>query len=392
MKNIQIILNAILSQDVFEYILIDREYRITGFSEGAKKYMETAPKISDDIMIYLPELTGYEERIESVFDTKDSNCILKTIYKNEYYVDLHLEFYDDKTVMILLHNITEITLSKLELLQYSNENMLLYGTIKKILDSQNNLLVVTNDNTIEYANEKFLEYFSIKDIEDIKERKLYDFDLISMDVKSFEELYEYTKDQEQKVMIGKETFLVKATLLEKRYKLFTLTNITQLNKVNQLLQGKVDFDPLTGIYRKQYFDERLKNEFKKNNNFALAVIDIDNFKNVNDTYGHLAGDKVLKEFVQIIKNNLRKEDMIARWGGEEFLVFLNCDDKETILQKFEHMRQLIDGHTFTTIDRLTASFGLTLSRNGDTVDTIYKRADEALYQAKKLGKNRVVYH
>jgi len=125
---------------------------------------------------------------------------------------------------------------------------------------------------------------------------------------------------------------------------------------------------------------------------ALAVIDIDNFKNVNDTYGHLAGDKVLKEFVQIIKNNLRKEDMIARWGGEEFLVFLNCDDKETILQKFEHMRQLIDGHTFTTIDRLTASFGLTLSRNGDTVDTIYKRADEALYQAKKLGKNRVVYH
>jgi diguanylate cyclase (GGDEF)-like protein len=343
-------------------------------------------------MIYLPELIGYEERIESIFDTKDSNYILKTIHKNEYYVDLHLEFYDDKTVMILLHNTTEITLSKLELLQYSNENMLLYGTIKKILDSQNNLLVVTNDNTIEYANEKFLEYFSIKNIEDIKERKLYNFDLVSMDVKSFEELYEYTKDQEQKVMIGKETFLVKATLLEKRYKLFTLTNVTQLNNVNQLLQGKVDFDPLTRVYRKQYFDERLKNEFKKNNNFTLAVIDIDNFKNVNDTYGHLAGDKVLKEFVQIIKNNLRKEDMIARWGGEEFLVFLNCDDKETILQKFEHMRQLINGHTFTTIDRLTASFGLTLSRNGDTVDAIYKRADEALYQAKKLGKDRVVYH
>ncbi len=392
MKNIQIILNAILSQNVFEYILMNRDYRITGLSEGVEKYMETVPKVGEDIMVYLPELIGYEERIDSVFDNRDINYILKTIHKNEYYVNLHLEYYDDKNVMILLHNTTEITLSKLELLQYSNENMLLYSTIQKILDSQNNLLVVTHGNTIEYANKKFLEYFSIKSIEDIKERKQYSFDLISMKVKSFEELYEYANNQEQKVMIGKDTFLVKATLLEKRYKLFTLTNVTQLDNINQVLQGKVDFDPLTGVYRKQYFDERLKNEFKKNDNFILAVIDIDNFKNINDTYGHLVGDKVLKEFAQIIKNNLRKEDMIARWGGEEFLVFVKCDDEKMVLRKFEHIRQLVKSHTFTTTGSLTASFGVTLPRNGDTIDTIYKRADEALYRAKKLGKDRVVYN
>ena len=189
MKNIQIILNAILSQDVFEYILIDRDYLVKNSSEGVEKYIGTKPEVSHDIMDYLPELIGYEDRIESIFDNEEARYILETVYKNTYYINLHLEHYSEDIAMILLHNTTEITLSKLKLLQYSNENTLLYSTIQKILDSQNNLLFVTSDGRIEYANKKFLEYFSIEDMTYVKERTIHNFEFVSPPIKSFDELY-----------------------------------------------------------------------------------------------------------------------------------------------------------------------------------------------------------
>jgi len=390
MKNIQIILNAILSQDVFEYILIDKNYTITNFSEGLSNYIGTTPKVGDEVMDCLPELVGYEEKIDTIFDNEDFRYILETIHKNNYYINVHLEHYDDDTAMILLHNTTEITLSKLELLQYSNENTLLYSTIQKILDSQNNLLVVAHNNVIEYANKRFMEYFSLRSMDDLKDRTLYNFGLTSLKVNNFEELYEYAKDKEQKVTIGEDTFLVKATLLEKTYKLFTLSNITHLNNINQALKSKIDFDPLTGIYRKQFFDTKLIDELKEDSNFTLVVIDIDDFKKINDTYGHLVGDKVLKEFTSIIQSHLRQGDIFSRWGGEEFLILIKCYTKEPIIEKIEHIRQLIEKHQFDGVGSLTSSFGITISHSTDTIDTIYKRADEALYQAKKLGKNRVV--
>ena len=391
MKNIQIILNAILSQDVFEYILINRNYKITSFSEGVEKYLGTKPEINEDIIEYLPELVGYEERVENVFCNKEFHYILETIHKNNYYINLHLEHYDTHTALILLHNTTEITLSKLKLLQYSNDNALLYSTIQKILDSQNNLLFVAHDNTIEYANKRFLEYFSVKNINDIRERKVYDFALASLSVNNFEELYEYAKDKEQTVTIGNDTFLIKATLLEKTYKLFTLSNITDIKNANESLKKKINLDPLTGIYRKQFFDTKLKEELKENNDFTLVIVDIDNFKKVNDTFGHLVGDKVLKEFTSLIQDNLRQGDIFSRWGGEEFLILIKCYTKDTIIKKIEHIRKLIEEHQFDSIGHLTCSFGLAISHNSaDTLDTLFIRADKALYKAKKLGKNKVV--
>ena len=389
MKNIQIILNAILSQDVFEYILIDKEYYITDFSEGVEKYIGEKVKDGDDVRDHLPEIVGYEEKMKSVFNNKKNRYILETIHKNDYYINIHLEYYSHDIVLILLHNITEITLSKLELLQYSNENMLLYSTIKKILDSQNNLLVVTSNNTVEYANKKFLEYFSIENLEDLKERKMHNFSLTSLPVKSFDELFEYAKDEEKQMTVGEDTFLVRATTLEKAYKLFTFSNITQLNNINQALENRINIDPLTGLYKKPYFDKQLEKELQKEDHLALVVVDLDDFKGINDQYGHIVGDGTLQEFADLIKNNLRKDDLFSRWGGEEFLILIKSDDRERMIQKMENLRKLIDGHSFRTIGHLTASFGIAISKENDTKDTLLKRADDALYLAKKQGKNRV---
>ena len=390
MKNIQIILNAILSQDVFEYILISSDYKITDFSENVERYIGEALQRGDDVRDHLPEIVGYENKVETVFKNVNSRYILETIHKNDHYINIHLEHYSRDILLILLHNTTEITLSKLELLQYSNENLLLYSTIKKILDSQNNLLLVTCNNTIEYANKKFLEYFSIKDINDIKERDAHNFGLTSLPVENFDDLYEYAKDEEKQLTVGEETFLVKATLLEKTYKLFTFSDVTHLNNLNQVLESKINIDPLTGAYRKQYFDNLLEEELRRKHNFVLVVVDIDNFKKINDKHGHLVGDNVLKEFTDLIKNELHRDDPFSRWGGEEFLIMMRCTDKTEIIDKIENIRKTIGKHSFDTVGHITASFGVTVARIDDTPGSILKRADDALYRAKKEGKNRVV--
>jgi len=393
MKNIQIILNAILSQDVFEYILINQEFEITDYSESVEKYIGESIQRGDDIREHLPEIVGYEDKVVSVLSNEKNRYILETIYKNDHYINIHLEYYDHNTVLILLHNTTEITLSKLELLQYSNENILLYNTIKKILDSQNNLLVVTCNNKVEYANKKFLEYFSLRDIRDITEREVHSFFLTSLPVKSYDELYEYAKDEEKKLTVGKDTFLVKATLLEKTYKLFTFSKVTQLTDMNQVLENKINLDPLTGLYRKPFFDMKLKEALQEGREVVIVIVDIDNFKAINDNYGHLVGDIVLREFTDLVMKHLRADDLLVRWGGEEFIILLEMsgNDKDKITKSIERLRQLIEDHTFEAVKHLTASFGLSLSQKDDTVDSLLKRADNALYFAKEAGKNKVVF-
>ncbi|WP_292654109.1 GGDEF domain-containing protein [Nitratifractor sp.] len=390
MKNIQIILNAILSSEIFEYILIDRKYRIADFSDGVKKYVENEIEDGNDIRDYFPEIFGYETKIQKVFNDKESRYILETVKKNDYYINIHLNHYSDDILLILLHNITEITLSKLKLLQYSNENMLLYSTIKKILDSQNNYIIVTTDDEVEYANKRFLEYFSLKNTDELNERKLCTFIRASVPIESYNDLYEYAKDEEKQIYVRNDVFLVKATLLEKTYKLFTFSNITQLNNINKELENRINIDPLTNLYKKPYFDKKIKEKLECNERFAVVVIDLDNFKHINDKYGHIVGDKILQEFVRLVKANLRNDDLFSRWGGEEFLILIESDKQEEISHKIEALRALISQHRFNDVGHLTASFGITFSKEGDTIESLLKRADDALYRAKNLGKNRVV--
>ena len=356
-----------MSQDVFEYILIDKNYKIVKFSDGIERYIDAVPEEGDDALDYLPELIGYESRVEHIFNQSNIHYVIETVKKNNYYVNLYVEHYSSEIALILLHNITEITLSRLELLQYSNQNTLLYNTIQKILDSQNNLLFITHNNYIE------------------------DIDISYLPPEYFNHLYRYAKDKEQQISLGENTFLIKATLLEKTYKLFTLSNVTDLSSINQVLERNINHDPLTGIYRKHYFDKLLAEELQKEYAFSLVVIDIDNFKSVNDTYGHIAGDKTLQEFTAIIQKQLQHNDIFARWGGEEFLILIKHHQKEIIAEKVEAIRKSIEEHTFKDAGELTASFGIAVSKRNDTPTALFNRADEALYLAKGFGKNRVIF-
>lgn len=390
MKKLQVILNAILSKDIFEYVLVDRASKIDDISDGVAKYMNEDITIGDDILRHLPELVGREKEFAAVFDDRNLSFSFETVYKNGHYVNITIDHYDRDTTLLLFHNITEVVESKQKLLQYSNETTLLYGALQKIIDSQNTLLFVTNDDSIEFANQRFIDYFKAKDMDDIKRKGLRLYHFLDDDLKSYEELYHFTNDDEKQITIEKDTFIMQATLIESMHKLFTLSKVTSLTNAKQNLENEVQLDALTGAYRKKYFDKRVEKELADKNACALAVLDIDDFKRVNDIYGHQVGDQVLQEFTALIQGELREDDIFARWGGEEFLILLKGEHTDETTKRVEAMRKQIDTFTFGRIGHLTASFGLAWYQDDDDSSSLLNRADKALYKAKSSGKNKII--
>lgn len=154
-------------------------------------------------------------------------------------------------------------------------------------------------------------------------------------------------------------------------------------------------DKLTGLYNRAKLDEVLQEEFYRSqrykHQFGLLLMDFDYFKNINDTYGHQVGDEALIEIAKLITEHLRSTDKAIRWGGEEFIVIYLETDREEVLKLAEGLRQKIEHHVFKTVGTRTASFGVTLYREGDNINSIIQRADKALYSAKSGGRNRVEF-
>lgn len=153
-------------------------------------------------------------------------------------------------------------------------------------------------------------------------------------------------------------------------------------------------DTLTNLYnrRKQgsYLEEYHHLFERYKDPYSLIMVDIDHFKEVNDTYGHPAGDTVLKEMAKILRSSTRQTDHAARWGGEEFLILCPKTTLEQAAVVAQSLRQKISAHPFTTVGHKTASFGVAQVREGESVPDLLERVDAALYRAKKEGRDRVV--
>ncbi|MEE9515146.1 MAG: GGDEF domain-containing protein, partial [Candidatus Brocadiales bacterium] len=122
---------------------------------------------------------------------------------------------------------------------------------------------------------------------------------------------------------------------------------------------------------------------------SLIMIDIDRFKHVNDKHGHQAGDVVLQELAELITRNVREQDIVTRWGGEEFMILSPFNYVKNAAKLSEKLRVKIEGHRFYGVGTVTCSFGVTQFRDGDTTDSFTSRVDKALYKAKRDGRNRV---
>jgi diguanylate cyclase len=164
----------------------------------------------------------------------------------------------------------------------------------------------------------------------------------------------------------------------------------------EVQRQKALVDPLTGLPNRAAWGERLEHEISQwqqhGNTLLLAMLDLDHFKRINDNYGHLAGDKVLKIIASVLRKRLRGTDFVARFGGEEFVLLMPSTAPAAGLKMLEILRASIEACPFHFKGEpvtITLSSGMTAFRTGEHSDQALKRADQALYRAKSAGRNRV---
>lgn len=171
---------------------------------------------------------------------------------------------------------------------------------------------------------------------------------------------------------------------------------SELSNAISVIKQQAIHDDLTGVYNRGYLFHILMREKgladRGESTFSLCIFDLDDFKNVNDTYGHLSGDVVLKTLTRRIEEDIRQEDYLARYGGEEFVLILAYPDIQDALVCVERIRGLVSETLFPGLPedfRVTVSMGLTRYHPVESIDTLLSRADDALYLAKRAGKNLI---
>lgn len=173
----------------------------------------------------------------------------------------------------------------------------------------------------------------------------------------------------------------------------------QLEDKNRELLHLSTTDPLTGVVNRMKLEQSINQELAKAKRYQLPysviLIDIDHFKEVNDKYGHQAGDLVLQSFTALLKQEVRESDLVGRWGGEEFVISCSCTNLESGAKLAEKLRQKVASHDYGNQLTCTASFGVASYHKQDSLEKLLSRADTALYQSKSAGRNRVTtghYH
>lgn len=177
----------------------------------------------------------------------------------------------------------------------------------------------------------------------------------------------------------------------------TSKTLQSLQKEYEQAKLEAFHDPLTELFNRKGFQEKadaaMEQSAKTNKPLAMIMADIDHFKSFNDTHGHLAGDEVLRFVSRTFKNMVKGQDVVARFGGEEFVILLPKTGFEGALHVAEQIRAFFDKNVLkgaTDLGKVTLSMGLSIFRKEDTLESFVERADKALYKAKENGRNRVI--
>lgn len=396
--------------------------------EGYSKYLEFKPDmILTDIS--MPKLNGIDmaKKIRELDDQipiivltahSDSSFLLNSI---ECSISSYLLKPIDKVKLFdtLEINAKNICLYKINIKQQEQikEQQII---LQNIINSEKNILFVTNFSDISFVNNSFLEFFDVKSIEEfkIKFNKVEDIFLEHKDylhkkiVNDYEQMNNllfaenfYKKLNEivdnKRIVLMKDkkqiekSFYLTISLLEENTKLFliNLTDITKMTIEKNSIEKKAYQDGLTKIYNRNKFDELFDIELSRVQRYkhplSLAIIDIDHFKKVNDTFGHLIGDEILIMLADNLQKKLRKTDIFARWGGEEFVILFTETQLNDAINCSNILRELIQELEHEIAGKITVSLGVTEYIQGDTAEILFKRCDDALFKAKENGRNRV---
>lgn len=281
--------------------------------------------------------------------------------------------------------------------------------LQRLFDLQTNIVIQTDGKQLKKANRSFLEFLGYPSLEAFLEHYRCICDLFVPHEKFFhlERVPEGKNWIEALELLPKDArivSLIDATLQPHAFSVainhfedddyivsFSDISATILRQFS--LENRLRHDHLTGAHSREFVEENIHHFIeraeKHYRRLGVIIFDVDRFKSVNDTYGHHVGDEVLITLVAAIKRHIRRDDILVRWGGEEFLLFCETQSLGSLEQMAEHVRERVEQHPFETVGQITCSFGIALHDVSGSIYQTIKQADGALYKAKETGRNRV---
>jgi two-component system cell cycle response regulator len=323
----------------------------------------------------------------------DTYGSIRLYSKKENYFDEYQE------ILLNLKDKIERTLNTVELkekLDYQNK------LVKSIIQNAKIGVLVFDVDVVYYANDYFFELLGY-DFDELKALTVFDIlspihvkDLIDAFANKMPILSQefHVSKKDNKILFVKGALDFIKNPENKDNAVFTFVDITKEKELSELLLKQSIEDTLTGIYNRRYLEDKLERHVNlaKRYERPLSVImfDIDFFKHINDTFGHDVGDKVLIATAKAVSENIRDTDIFARYGGEEFVIIAPETTKEDAKTLAEKLRVSIENLHFEEEIHVTCSFGVASLEKPDTKETLLKRVDDALYEAKRTGRNKVV--
>jgi len=382
-------------REIFSYMLkkyVKKLYIAPNGLEGLELFKNNSIDIviSD---IQMPKMNGLEMAKEIRKLNADIPIVFTTAFGDSSYlkeaIEIGVEAYilkpiEKEDIFNKLNKIANSIFAKKELENYMKLMKIVFNYQKDglaLLDSEFNIVLF--NRTIEVISEEIINkhknFFEfVKEFNSQTDKVISKKDFEDMKVvKTFICKSKENKFYELEVQKVDDYFLV------------SCKDITEFKLKVEEIENQSMKDELTNAYNRKKIDELLQN--MKNEKICLIMCDIDNFKQLNDTYGHLKGDEVLKKLSQAVMENIRDEDIFIRWGGEEFIILLKNTKKEIAEKITEKLRVIVNSIKIEEVGYFSCSFGVACGIvNGEKdFETILKKADDALYLAKKNGKNRV---
>ncbi len=382
-----------------EIIWSDEVYKIFGMKPQSKKIT-----LSVFISLIHPHdrMSVIKTYQDSLINRKKYNIQHRIIDKNGdiHYVEEHAYHKYSKKIKAIksFGTIYDIT-----------EQVELYKKLEKFVDLQQSIVILTDAKVFQFANKSFLKFFGYKNLNDFKKNsscicehfmKLDGFFSLS-DVKENEEnwIISLLNLSERRRIVSildaegvAHAFFVAINKFDKNNYIINFSDISDTMLEKLQLEDQVNHDQLTSTYNRAFFDHSIQKiiAHHKRDKLLTTIIffDIDHFKNINDTYGHNVGDKVLIALSNLVKTKIRKSDYLIRWGGEEFIIVTDVKNKEDAVSIAESIRKSIEKLHISGIKKITCSFGIAIHDEDKSIEDTIIRADAKLYESKENGRNR----
>ncbi len=384
-----------------KYYLSDEVYNIFGTSPEVMKpsYEALLSRVHPDDVKMVHKV--YTDSIKNKSKYQVQHRIIKD--NNEIiFVEEHgtHELNEDGKIVKSIGSIYDIT-------QQARE----YKNLERFIDLQNAIVILTDGNVFQFANKSFYNFFGFQDLDSFKEEHdcicelfitqegFFSLDNVAEDKENWiESLMELSVRKRVVSMLDSTSTPHAFNVMIHKYNEsvyeIEFNDISDSMMEKLQLEKQLNRDQLTKAYNRVYFETNIENLIKSNRNknakTGIVFLDIDHFKNINDTYGHDVGDEVLISLVALINEQIRGYDHLVRWGGEEFIIIARVESLIGIEKMTEKLRAKIQSHSFKSIPELTCSFGIAIHEDEEPIKSTVSRADEKLYEAKEAGRNRVV--